>query len=164
MNLRNDMTRNVCVFLDMNLSNDLNTVELLDDIDNLLFLCDRLSNRLIQVSSYVDEVKQTWVNKRRSIESDSNMSPIIAQKVSKYNKVLLNVAEKLVIVELQTESLHNLQSSVSNLPPMTSDKLDGILKKFYEYLAIYYSRFCFKFSIESHSILSNFIDCTNESD
>jgi hypothetical protein len=105
----------------MNSSIDLNTVELLDDIDNLLFLCDRLSNRLIQVTSYVDEIKQTWINKRRSIELESNISPIVAQKVSKYNKVLLNVAEKLAIVELQTESLHNLQSSVANL----FEKRDG---------------------------------------
>jgi hypothetical protein len=109
----------------MNYSNNLNTVELLDDIDNLLFLCDRLNNRLIQVTSYVDEVKQTWMNKRRSIELDSNMPPIIAQKASKYNKVLLNVAEKLAVVELQTESLHNLQSSVTNILPTTNEKRDG---------------------------------------
>jgi len=109
----------------MNNSNDLNTVELLDDIDNLLFLCDRLSNRLVQVASYVDEVKQTWVNKRRSVELDSNMSPIVAQKASKYNKVLLNVAEKLAIVELQTESLHNLQSSLMNKGPTAVEKRDG---------------------------------------
>lgn len=113
------------VVLDMNTSNDVNTVELLDDIDNLLFLCDRLSNRLSQVNSYVDEVKQTWMNKRRSIETDSNMSPIVAQKVSKYNKVLLSVAEKLAIVELQTESLHNLQSSVSNLLSTSTERHDG---------------------------------------
>lgn len=113
------------LFLDMNSLSDLNTVELLDDIDNLLFLCDRLSNRLIQVKSYVDEVKQTWINKRRSVESDSNMSPLIAQKASKYNKILLNVAEKLAIVELQTESLHNLQSSVTNSLPVISEKRDG---------------------------------------
>jgi len=109
----------------MNSSNDLNTVELLDDIDNLLFLCDRLNNRLIQVTSYVDEVKQTWINKRRSIELDSNTSPIIAQKASKYNKVLLNVAEKLAIVELQTESLHNLQSSITNTRSSSIEKREG---------------------------------------
>jgi hypothetical protein len=109
----------------MNSSSDLNTVELLDDIDNLLFLCDRLNNRLLQVTSYVDEVKQTWISKRRSIELDSNISPIIAQKASKYNKILLNVAEKLAIVELQTESLHNLQSSVSTVLPTTNEKRDG---------------------------------------
>ncbi|CAF4241822.1 unnamed protein product, partial [Adineta steineri] len=45
----------------MNSSNDLNAVELLDDVDNLLFLCDRLSNRLHQVTSYVDDVKQSWI-------------------------------------------------------------------------------------------------------
>lgn len=115
--------------LDMNSSNDLNTVELLDDIDNLLFLCDRLSNRLIQVASYVDEVKQTWTNKRRSVELDSNASPIIMQKATKYNKILLNVAEKLAIVELQTESLHNLQSSLTNMYPTTNSKRNGKLKE-----------------------------------
>jgi hypothetical protein len=109
----------------MNSSNDLNTVEILDDIDNLLFLCDRLGNRLSQVTSYVDEVKQTWITKRRSIELDSNMLPIIAQKVSKYNKVLLNVAEKLAVVELQTESLRNLQSSITNIPPNALEKREG---------------------------------------
>jgi hypothetical protein len=113
------------VILDMNSLNDLNTVELLDDIDHLLFLCDRLNNRLIQVTSYVDEVKQTWINKRRSIELDSNTSPILAQKASKYNKILLNVAEKLAIVELQTESLHNLQSSISTMVPIANEKRDG---------------------------------------
>lgn len=109
----------------MTSTHDLITVELLDDIDNLLFLCDRLSNRLLQVNSYVDEVKQTWTNKRRSIRVDSNTSPLIAQKASKYHKVLLSVAEKLAIVELQTESLHNLQSSVINISPTTNEKRDG---------------------------------------
>lgn len=113
------------MLLDMNSTNDLNTVELLDDIDNLLFLCDRLSNRLAQVNSYVDEVKQTWINKRHAIKLDSNTSPIIAQKAAKYNKVLLNVAEKLAIIELQTESLHNLQSSIPNTLPPANDKRDG---------------------------------------
>ncbi|CAF3576456.1 unnamed protein product [Rotaria sordida] len=106
----------------MNSLNGLNSVELFDDIDHLLFLCDRLSNRLLQVNSYVDEVKQTWINKRRSIELDSNISPLVAQKVSKCNQVLLNVAEKLAIVELQTESLHNLQSSITNIVPTTIEK------------------------------------------
>ncbi|CAF4202403.1 unnamed protein product [Rotaria sp. Silwood2] len=106
----------------MNSLNGLNSVELFDDIDHLLFLCDRLSNRLLQVNSYVDEVKQTWVNKRRSIELESNISPLVAQKVSKCNQVLLNVAEKLAIVELQTESLHNLQSSITNILPTTTEK------------------------------------------
>lgn len=108
---------------------DLTTVDLLDDIDNLLFLCDRLNNRLIQVTTYVDEVKQTWMNKRRSIRSDTDPSPLIAQKVSKYNKILLNVAEKLAIVELQTESLHNLQSSVTNLLSTVHEKRDGKQEK-----------------------------------
>jgi hypothetical protein len=106
----------------MSSSNDFNTLELLDDIENLLFLCDRLNNRLIQVTSYVDEVKQTWVSKRRSIEFDSNISPIIAQKAIKCNKVLLNVAEKLAVVELQTESLHNLHSSIPNLLTIHNEK------------------------------------------
>ncbi|CAF5118371.1 unnamed protein product, partial [Rotaria sp. Silwood1] len=106
----------------MNTLNNLNSVELFDDIDHLLFLCDRLSNRLLQVNSYVDEVKQTWMNKRHSIELDSNISPIVAQKVSKCNQVLLNVAEKLAIVELQTESLHNLQSSITNILLTGSEK------------------------------------------
>lgn len=90
-------------------------METLDDIENLLFLCDRLNNRLSQVTSYVDEVKQTWMGKRRSIEHESNISPIIAQKAIKCNKILLNVAEKLAVVELQTESLHNLHSLMSNV-------------------------------------------------
>lgn len=106
----------------MSSTNDLNTIELLDDIENLVFLCDRLNNRLIQVTSYVDEVKQTWIGKRRSIELDSNVSPIIAQKAIKCNKVLLNVAEKLATVELQTESLHNLHSSIAHIVPLTADK------------------------------------------
>jgi hypothetical protein len=106
----------------MSSTNDLNTMEILDDIENLLFLCDRLNNRLIQVTSYVDEVKQTWVGKRRSIEFDTNVSPIIAQKAIKCNKVLLNVAEKLAVVELQTESLHNLHSSITNTLTMNNDK------------------------------------------
>ncbi|CAF4309457.1 unnamed protein product [Rotaria socialis] len=106
----------------MNPSNSLHAVDLLDDVDHLLFLCDRLSNRLLQVNSYVEEVKQIWINKRRAIESDSNISPIIVQKVSKCNQVLLNVAEKLAIVELQTESLHNLQSSIQNLAPNNMEK------------------------------------------
>ncbi|CAF1582294.1 unnamed protein product [Adineta ricciae] len=106
----------------MSSTNDLNTIELLDDIENLVFLCDRLNNRLTQVTSYVDEVKQIWINKRRSIESDSNVSPIIAQKVVKCNKVLLNVAEKLATVELQTESLHNLHSSITNVIPTNNEK------------------------------------------
>jgi hypothetical protein len=106
----------------MSSTNDLNTMEILDDIENLLFLCDRLSNRLIQVTSYVDEVKQTWIGKRRSIELDTNVSPIIAQKAIKCNKVLLNVAEKLAVVELQTESLHNLHSSITNTLTMNNNK------------------------------------------
>ena len=106
----------------MSSSNDLNTIELLDDIENLLFLCDRLNNRLVQVTSYVDQVKQTWIGKRRTIESDSSISPIIAQKAVKYNKVLLNVAEKLAVVELQTESLHNLHSSVANIASFNNEK------------------------------------------
>jgi hypothetical protein len=57
------------------------------------------------------------------------MLPIVAQKASKYNKVLLNVAEKLAIVELQTESLHNLQSSVTNIFPTTVEKRDGKQKE-----------------------------------
>jgi len=93
-------------------SNDMNTMDILDDIENLLFLCDRLNTRLAQVTTYVDEVKQTWISKRRSIESDSNVSPLIAQKAIKCNKVLLNVAEKLAVVELQTESLHHLHSMI----------------------------------------------------
>jgi hypothetical protein len=109
----------------MNSSNDLNSVEIFDDIDNLLFLCDRLSNRLHQVTSYVDEVKQTWINKRRSIEFDSNLSPLVAQKASKCNKILLNVAEKLAVVELQIESLHNLQSSTTNILPTNVEKREG---------------------------------------
>lgn len=92
----------------------MNTMEILDDIENLLFLCDRLNTRLAQVTSYVDEVKQTWINKRRSMEIDSSISPLIAQKAIKCNKVLLNVAEKLAVVELQTESLHHLHSSLTN--------------------------------------------------
>jgi hypothetical protein len=106
----------------MSSSNDLNAIELIDDIENLLFLCDRLNNRLIQVTSYVDEVKQTWVSKRRSIELDSTISPIIAQKAIKCNKVLLNVAEKLAVVELQTESLHNLHSSITNVLTINNEK------------------------------------------
>ncbi|CAF5208185.1 unnamed protein product, partial [Rotaria magnacalcarata] len=106
----------------MNPSNSLLAVDLLEDVDHLLFLCDRLSNRLLQVNSYVEEVKQIWINKRRAIESDSNISPIIVQKVSKCNQVLLNVAEKLAIVELQTESLHNLQSSIQNIAPDNMEK------------------------------------------
>jgi hypothetical protein len=106
----------------MSSTNDLNTIELLDDIENLVFLCDRLNNRLLQVTSYVDEVKQTWIGKRRSIELDSNVSPIIAQKAVKCNKVLLNVAEKLAIVELQTESLHNLHSSITNVVSSNNEK------------------------------------------
>ncbi|CAF1495159.1 unnamed protein product [Rotaria sp. Silwood1] len=102
--------------------NDLNTIELFDDIDNIVFLCDRLNNRLIQVTSYVDEVKQTWIDKRRSIEFDSNITPIIAQKVNKCNKVLLNVAEKLAVVELQTESLHSLHTSINNIVTINNDK------------------------------------------
>lgn len=109
----------------MTCAHDLTTVELLDDIDHLLFICDRLSNRLMQVNSYVDEVKQTWINKRRSIKIDSNALPLVAQKASKYNKILLNVAEKLAIVELQTESLHNLQSSVINILATANEKRDG---------------------------------------
>ena len=116
----------------MSSSNDLNTMEILDDIENLLFLCDRLNNRLIQVTSYVDEVKQTWAGKRRSIELDSNISPLIAQKAIKCNKVLLNVAEKLAVVELQTESLHNLHSLITNekqlpiCPPTQSSITNGL--------------------------------------
>lgn len=104
----------------MSSSNDLNTMETLDDIENLLFLCDRLNNRLIQVTSYVDEVKQTWMGKRRSIELESNIPPVIAQKAIKCNKILLNVAEKLAVVELQTESLHNLHSLMSNALTVTN--------------------------------------------
>lgn len=95
-------------------SNDMNTMDILDDIENLLFLCDRLNTRLVQVTTYVDEVKQVWINKRRSIETDSNISPLIAQKAIKCNKVLLNVAEKLAVVELQTESLHHLHSMINS--------------------------------------------------
>ncbi|CAF2854243.1 unnamed protein product [Rotaria sp. Silwood2] len=102
--------------------NELNTIELCDDIDNILFLCNRLNNRLIQVTSYVDEVKQTWISKRRSIEFDSNIIPIITQKAIKCNKVLLNVAEKLAVVELQTESLHSLHTSVNNILTINNEK------------------------------------------
>lgn len=107
----------------MNSSNSLSSIDLLDDIDHLLFLCDRLSNRLLQVNTYIDEVKQIWINKRHAVELDSNITPIIAQKVSKCNQFLLNVAEKLAIVELQTESLHNLQSSI----PTNVEKSEGKL-------------------------------------
>ncbi|CAF1460710.1 unnamed protein product [Adineta steineri] len=111
----------------MNSSNDLNAVELLDDVDNLLFLCDRLSNRLHQVTSYVDDVKQLWISKRRSIESDPNISPLIAQKASKCSKILLNVAEKLAVVELQTESLHALQSQTLNVPSYITEEREARL-------------------------------------
>jgi hypothetical protein len=109
----------------MTSSNHLNNIELLDDIENLLFLCDRLSDRLVQVTSYVDEVKQAWIGKRRSMEIETDVSPIIAQKAVKCNKVLLNVAEKLAVVELQTESLHAFQSSITNILPNNVDKREG---------------------------------------
>ncbi|CAF1322127.1 unnamed protein product [Rotaria sordida] len=102
--------------------NNLNNIELFDDIENILFLCDRLNNRLIQVTSYVDEVKQVWIGKRRTIELDSNITPLIAQKAIKCNKVLLNVAEKLAVVELQTESLHSLHTSINNILPINNEK------------------------------------------
>ena len=94
--------------------NDSNTMEVLDEIENLVFLCDRLHTRLMQVTTYVDEIKHTWVSKRHAIECESNTSSIIAQKAAKCNKVLLNVAEKLACVELQTESLQNLHTPTAN--------------------------------------------------
>ena len=106
-------------------SNDLNTVELCDDVDNLLFLCERLHSRLSQVTLHVDEVRQTWTQKRRSIESDPNLSPIVAQKAARCNKILLSVAERLAIVELQTESLRNLQVSMTHTTVDTPQKREG---------------------------------------
>ncbi|UJR31993.1 hypothetical protein I4U23_019463 [Adineta vaga] len=103
-------------------SKEINPVEVLDDVDHLLFLCDRLSKRLQQVTSFVDEIKQAWINKRKSIEIDVHIASIEAQKASKCHKVLLNVAEKLAVVELQTESLHALQSATSNISLNTIEK------------------------------------------
>lgn len=110
---------------DMSSANELTSMEVMDDIESLLFLCDRLRTRLLQVTSYVDEVKQTWMEKRQSIEADFNVSPIIAQKAVRCNKVLLNVAEKLAVVELQTECLYNLQSTNSNPVAIRSEKTEG---------------------------------------
>lgn len=110
---------------DMSLSNDFANLELSDDIDSIFFLCDRLNKRLNQVSSYIDEIKQLWMEKRRSLESDSNINPLIIHKAVKFNKVLLSVAEKLAAVELQTESLNSLcassnESSQMSLPTTLS--------------------------------------------
>ena len=116
----------VCVCVsDMSSANELTSMEVMDDIESLLFLCDRLRTRLMQVTSYVDEVKQTWMDKRQSIEVDSNVAPIIAQKAVRCNKVLLNVAEKLAVVELQTECLYNLQYTTSNRVPVRGEKAEG---------------------------------------
>ena len=106
----------------MSSSNDLQTVELIDEIENILFLCDRLDNRLTQITSYVDEIKQTWLGKRRSIELEPNISPIIVQKAVKCNKVLLNAAEKLAAAELQTEMVCNLHSSVNSTASFNTEK------------------------------------------
>ena len=110
----------------MDPSTDPNTVELLDEVDHLIFLCDRLHGRLDQVTSYVDQVKQAWIAKRRSLESDSNVSPIIGQKAAKCNRILLNVAEKLAIVELQSESLLNLQATINQVPQLSTDRRASI--------------------------------------
>ena len=112
-------------FSDMCSSNDMNTAELCDDVDNLLFLCDRLHTSLSQVTSHVDEVRQTWTQKRQAIESDPNLSPIIAQKAARCNKILLYVAEKLAVVELQTESLRSLQVPMTHLNASTPLKREG---------------------------------------
>ena len=72
----------------MSSATDMNTSEVVDDIDHLLFLCDRLSTRLVQVTSYVDEIKQVWMSKRRAMEQDSNGLPIVAQKVTRCNKIM----------------------------------------------------------------------------
>lgn len=109
----------------MSSSTSLNTIELLDDVDHLLFLCDRLSSRLLQVNTYIDEIKRIWISKRRSIEFESNSSPLVVHKVSKCNQVLLNVAEKLAIVELQTESVHNLQTEFANTGPINIEKRES---------------------------------------
>ena len=112
----------------MQSSNDIDSVETFDDIDTLLFLCNRLSNRLLQVNTYVNEIKRIWINKRDLIELNSKISSITAQRVSKCNKVLFNVAEKLAIVELQTESLYNLQSSKPDIGSFPIEKPEGYLK------------------------------------
>ena len=107
--------------------NDSNAMEVLDEIENLVFLCDRLHTRLMQVTTYVDEIKHTWVSKRHAIECETNTSSIIAQKAAKCNKVLLNVAEKLACVELQTESLQNLHTPTANKVFVGIEKSHGRL-------------------------------------
>ena len=109
--------------------NDLNFVEAFDDIDTLLFLCNRLSNHLLQVNTYVNEIKKIWINKRDSIELNSNISSLTTQRISKCNQVLFNVAEKLAIIELQTESLYNLQSLKTDIGAFPIEKCEGYLKQ-----------------------------------
>ncbi|CAF1565076.1 unnamed protein product, partial [Adineta ricciae] len=109
-------------FSDMISSNETTSAEVLDDVDHLLFLCDRLGKRLHQVTSYVDDLKQTWINKRKSIECDANIASAEALKASKCHKILLHVAEKLAVVELQTESLNALQSPFSPVLPGSTEK------------------------------------------
>lgn len=97
----------------MNSSDDIQMIDLREDVDHLLFLCDRLQSRLQKVTSNVDEIKRLWISKRQAIESDGEVSPLIVQKATKCNKVLLTVTEKLATVELQTEALQTLQSVIA---------------------------------------------------
>ncbi|CAM4754636.1 unnamed protein product [Rotaria magnacalcarata] len=106
----------------MSFTNDLNTIELLDEIENIYFLCDRLNKRLNQITCYIDEVKQTWIGKRNAVDLDANVSPIIIQKAVKCNRVLLHVAEKLAVVELQTESLNTLHITPNDIKSLKNEK------------------------------------------
>jgi len=114
------------------MSNDLVQLETLDDIDNLVFLCDRLRSRLTQVSSNVDQLQQIWINRRRTIDSDARLLPILGRKVTKSNEILLNIVEKFASVEIQTESLQNLQKLSKPKPKTTglSQRLNSQTKTF----------------------------------
>jgi hypothetical protein len=113
----------------MNSSNNSEQYEVLDDVDTLIFLCDRLHERLNKVTVHVDELKKMWTNKRQLIDNNSNALPLIAQKASKCNRILLIVAEKLAAVEIQTESLHNLHSFFNKQLTHSMLRSDGKKKK-----------------------------------
>lgn len=119
-------------------SNDPQTIDLLDDVDHLVFLCDRLSNRLRQVASNVDEIKHTWIDRRRSMELAAHKASTDAQKAAKHYRILLNVAEKLAAVELQTESLHALQSSGPNSLASAAEKREGKLDSSGRVIAVFH--------------------------
>jgi hypothetical protein len=90
-----------------------NSLELADQVEDLLFYCGSLSQQLRRVNENLDQVRQCWLKKRQFIDCDTSSSPLIAQKVARCNTILLRVVEKLTAVELHSQSLQQMNTSLN---------------------------------------------------